>query len=147
MTTIDEIMGAVGRHGDDCIRDGDAASKSFDGLREMIAAELADARREGAEAMREAVALQWEDCGYDVPGETVDIGAAIRALPLPTGPRQVVLLTDEQIARAYREALGVEYLPPTDEDADKEAYSALMRVGGAIQALVLAANGLEARRG
>ena len=48
MSNIDEIMGAVGRHGDDCIRDGDAASESFEALREMIAAALAEARREGA---------------------------------------------------------------------------------------------------
>lgn len=41
MSTIDEIMGAIGRHGDDCIRDADAASESFDGLRELIAAALA----------------------------------------------------------------------------------------------------------
>ena len=47
MSTIDEIMGAVGRRGDDCIRDADAASASFEALREMIAAALADARREG----------------------------------------------------------------------------------------------------
>jgi uncharacterized MAPEG superfamily protein len=45
MSTIDEIMGAIGRHGDDCIRDGDASSESFEALREMIAAALADARR------------------------------------------------------------------------------------------------------
>ncbi|MEN9489565.1 MAG: hypothetical protein RJA63_14 [Pseudomonadota bacterium] len=42
MSTIDEIMGAIGRHGDDCIRDADAASASFEALREMIAAALAD---------------------------------------------------------------------------------------------------------
>lgn len=52
MSTIDEIMGAIGRHGDDCIRDADAASESFEALRDLIAAALAEARREGAEAMR-----------------------------------------------------------------------------------------------
>ena len=49
MSTIDEIMGAIGRHGDDCIRDADAASESFEALRDLIAAALADARRDGAE--------------------------------------------------------------------------------------------------
>ena len=49
MSKIDEIMGAIGRHGDDCIRDADAASESFEGLRELIAAALADAERKGAE--------------------------------------------------------------------------------------------------
>ena len=50
MSKIDEIMGAVGRHGDDCIRDADAASASFEGLRDLIAAALADAERKGAAA-------------------------------------------------------------------------------------------------
>ena len=47
MSKIDEIMGAIGRHGDDCIRDADAASESFDELREMIAAALAEVRQIG----------------------------------------------------------------------------------------------------
>ena len=50
--SIDAAMGAIGRHGDDCIRDADSASESLEGLRELIAAALADARREGAEQMR-----------------------------------------------------------------------------------------------
>lgn len=41
MSNIDEIMGAIGRHGDDGIRDADAASASFEALRELIAAALA----------------------------------------------------------------------------------------------------------
>ena len=52
MSKIDEIMGAIGRHGDDCIRDGDTASASFEALRELIAAALADAERKGAEVLR-----------------------------------------------------------------------------------------------
>lgn len=43
--SIDEIMAAIGRHGDDCIRDADAASESFEALRDMIAAALEDALR------------------------------------------------------------------------------------------------------
>ena len=54
MSKINEIMGAVGRHGDDCIRDADAASESFEGLRELIAAALADARPAPAQAVPDA---------------------------------------------------------------------------------------------
>ena len=118
MSTIDEIMGAIGRHGDDCIRDADAASASFEGLRKMIAAAPAEARREGAEAMREAAAwlckqkaeregakaMEVEDDEPDMVDslkatawDFMVMESKIRALPLPTGPRQVVLLTDEQI--------------------------------------------------
>lgn len=60
MSNIDEIMGAVGRHGDDCIRNADAASESFEGLRDLIAAALADAERKGAEQMREVAAAEIE---------------------------------------------------------------------------------------
>lgn len=60
MTSIDEIMAAIGRHGDDCIRDADAASESFEALRDMIAAALEDALREGEEAMREAAAAEFD---------------------------------------------------------------------------------------
>ena len=58
MSNIDEIMGAVGRHGDDCIRDADAASESFEALRELISAALADARREGAAEIERLKAAQ-----------------------------------------------------------------------------------------
>ena len=91
MSNIDEIMGAVGRHGDDCIRDADAASESFDGLREMIAAALADAERKGAEAMREQCADRWDGHDIDVLGHCTNVGASIRALPLPTGTVNVVM--------------------------------------------------------
>ena len=91
MSNIDEIMGAVGRHGDDCIRDADAASASFEALREMIAAALADARQEGAEAIRAKAAQGWDGCMYNAPGETLDIGTDIRALPLPESTVEVVM--------------------------------------------------------
>lgn len=92
MSTIDEIMGAVGRHGDDCIRDSDAASESFEALKGMIAAALDDAYCSGAESMR-AEAM---DCAVNAGrGSLAEEIAAIPApspgaLPLPTGPRQAV---------------------------------------------------------
>lgn len=156
MSTINEIMGAVWRHGDDCIRDGDAASESFEALRELIAAALADARREGAEAMRAKAAQGWDGCMYNAPGETLDIGTDIRALPLPESTvevvmdrehggltfapakREPVLLTDEQIERAVDghgwtvSELQVEDIPGMARD---------------IEAAVLAANNLGVRRG
>lgn len=151
MSNIDEIMGAVGRHGDDCIRDADAASASFEALREMIAAALADARREGAEAMRSECltccdALEdsaWKqykpalggNCDPHHQGRSdgaAEVGASIRALPLPTGPRQAVLLTDAEVRQ-----IG---------DATLYAGGIYDRVQ-AIETAVLAANGLEVRRG
>ena len=97
MSNIDEIMGAIGRHGDDCIRDADSASESFEGLRDLIAAALADARREGAEAMRAKAAQGWDGCMYNAPGETIDIGADIRALLLPTGSQPAGAVPGEWI--------------------------------------------------
>ena len=142
MSKINEIMGAVGRHGDDCIRDADAASESFDELREMIAAALADARREGAEAMRakaaklaRALPLYY---GSGDDGADESLAQAIDDLPLPTGERQAVLLTDEQIERAVDghgwtvSELQVEDIPGMARD---------------IEAAVLAANNLGVRRG
>lgn len=99
MSKIDEIMGAVGRHGDDCIRDADAASESFEALREMIAAALADARRDGAEAMREAAAAEFDrrdggtGIGFYDPHEPAEI---VRALPLPW--REAVVLCADSVA-------------------------------------------------
>ena len=58
MSKIDEIMGAVGRHGDDCIRDADAALASFEGLRDLIAAALTDAERKGAAASVERISFE-----------------------------------------------------------------------------------------
>ena len=70
---------------------------SADELREMIAAALADARREGAEAMRAKAAQGWDGCMYNAPGETLDIGADIRALPLPTGSQPAGAVPGEWI--------------------------------------------------
>lgn len=106
MSTIDEIMGAVGRHGDDCIRDADTASESFEGLRDLIAAALADAERKGAEAMRTQLAILTPEmasaaCWRYTTHSAGDYARAVGAAPLPTGPRQAVLLTDAAIAEAF----------------------------------------------
>lgn len=109
-------------------------------------AAIADARREGAEQMREAAAdeaiRRGQLCGDRTNRDLVE---AILALPLPTGPRQAVRLTEEQIGRMYCAVLGEEYIEPTDVEADKEAHAALMRVTRAIETAVLAANGIGGR--
>lgn len=146
MSTIDEIMGAIGRHGDDCIRDADAASASFEGLRDLIAAALADAEREGAEAMREAAG----DAAQRAAGKGLSASAVhlcVRALPLPTGERKAVLLTDEHLAAVLCEiqpgdelAAGFSFL--SWQSGRPDAASALDEAR-LVQAAVLAANGLE----
>lgn len=152
MSTIDEIMGAIGRHGDDCIRDADAASESFEGLREMIATALEEARREVAEAMRDACekAVWLTRIESELP-DSDDKGVSgwlefaedrVRRSPipipihLPTGERQAVLLTDEQIL-AVRKA--TKPLP--------QPWGETLALSRAIEAASLAANNLEARRG
>ena len=151
MSKIDEIMGAVGRHGDDCIRDADAASESFEALRDLISAALADAERAGAEAMREAAAAEFDrrdggtGIGFYDPHEPAEI---IRALPLPTGERQAVLLTDEQIARALHAATG-----DPEDGVDFSAWARhpdgaeFLKLSRVVEALSLDANNLEVRRG
>ena len=93
MSAIDEIMGAVGRHGDDCIRDGDTASASFEALRELIAAALADAERKGAEQMRTQLAILTPEmasaaCWRYTDHSAGDYARAVGAAPLPTGERK-----------------------------------------------------------
>jgi hypothetical protein len=107
MTTIDEIMSdvqsfasswaLVGSRFDDGSMHNMAEAQSA-ALRDMIAAAIADARREGAEQMREACAKASEET-YTLAvahGDTnVEIeplryptgmkAGDIRALPLPTG--------------------------------------------------------------
>lgn len=142
MSAIDEIMGAVGRHGDDCIRDADAASESFEGLRKMIAAALADARREGAEQMRASVESALDDLPLPDGFFVSDIMGAINdAMPLPTGPRQAVLLTDEQIENGRKQVFSTDnpFCPCDAKTMRKAARWA--------EAAALAANGLEVRRG
>ena len=167
MSSIDEIMGAIGRHGDDCIRDGDASSESFEALRELIAAALADAERKGAEAMRETAAWQCKqkaeregakamEVEDDEPDMVDSLKATawdfmvmeskIHALPLPTGERQAVLLTDGQIKQARNNALCD---APDGVLMGRVAglcHPELRELSRAIEAAVLAANGLETAR-
>lgn len=123
-----------------------------DGVRRvggLIAAALDDARREGAEQMREAAAALCKskadregaramDAEDDEPDMVDSLKATawdfmvmestIRALPLPTGQRQAVRLTDSAVRQL----------------ADATLYSGSIydRVR-AIESAVLAANGLE----
>lgn len=135
MTSIDEIMSQaqefasgwsiVGGRFDG----GDAleiATESKAMLRNMIAAALADARREGAEQMREACTAAV--ARYPLPWVVHEIDA----LPMPTGPRQAVRLTDAEV---------------------KQVGDATLYAGGiydrvrAIEAAVLAANGIGGGNG
>lgn len=165
MSSIDKIMGAIGRHGDDCIRDADAASEPFDGLREMIAAALADAERKGAEQMRaqcltrcdaleDAARRQYKpalggNCDPHHQGRSdgaAEVGASIRDLPLPTGERQAVRLTDAAIAEAFLSRCPA-HLRGEHDVRDMQARQDVMVMGRAVETAVLAANGLEVRRG
>lgn len=148
MSTIDKIMGAIGRHGDDCIRDGDAASESFDALREMITAALKDARRDGAEAMREAAASVCAQGAILMTTRDQTRGAlrceqAVRALPLPAGERQAVLLTDELLDALADEVFDLIQDAPDDAVEDR-TWDRMF--GRSVQSAVLAENGLEVTR-
>lgn len=135
MTSVDEIMAAIGRQGDDCIRDADAASESFEALREMIAAALADAERKGAEAMREAAG----DAVEEFEGRWLSASAVhlcIRALPLPTGSQPAGAVPGEWIK--WQGGAQGRGNPSVGHD---------INAARAIEAAVLAAKGLEVRRG
>jgi hypothetical protein len=119
--TLEHIMSAIA-----------GAEASRDELREMIAAAFAAARREGAEQMREAIAHQAEiNALYGVHGTTV---STIRALPLPTGPRQAVRLADEEALSALPDCHG-----------QSLGKTWLLSAARAIETAVLAANGLETK--
>jgi hypothetical protein len=127
---------------------------SVDELSEMIAAALADARREGAEQMRDAAAkLARKEPLYYSSGEPAEeeLAQAIEDLPLPDGERQAVLLEDWQLAAAMSEiqpgdelAAGFSFL--SWQSGRPDAASALDEAR-LVQAAVLSANGLEVRRG
>jgi hypothetical protein len=89
MTAIDEIMGRI----DDALFSRLVVEQTD--LRGLIAAAIAESMRDGAEQMREAAAQSVE--GVVIPGWIEDASFRIRAIPLPTSPRQAVRLTDEQI--------------------------------------------------
>jgi hypothetical protein len=110
--TLEHIMSAIA-----------GAEASRDELREMIAAAFAEARRDGVEQMRDAAA----DAGYAAAFGGTDVRevySAIRAMPLPTGPRQAVRLADAEIQQAWSaaEQEEVERLK-----ADAEAYRLIRR--------------------
>jgi hypothetical protein len=109
MSTIDEIMAFVFMsqvHTGNFV-DGSGSKEEMDAadnrVRSLIAAAIADAKREGAEQMRiEAGMLctaQADEADGDIAYRDAchDCAKSVRALPLPTGPRQAVRLTDEQI--------------------------------------------------
>lgn len=91
MSAIDEIMMLADDIEDMTITHHDGEGQEpipqRAALRELIAAALADARREGAEQMREAAAAEFDrrdggtGIGFYDPHEPAEI---IRALPLPT---------------------------------------------------------------
>ena len=142
MSKIDEIMGAAMTLGDQRLMathnraTRDDVLEAETDLREMIAAALADSRREGAEAMRGACA---QEAIISAPTDESarQIADNISALPLPTGPRQAVLLTDEQVSAMIAQHWGSADIAP--QSACGFARS--------IESAVLAANNLEMRRG
>lgn len=126
MSTIDEIMEMIYRW-------EDAADDHLDGALFLTIKSAIDTK--DAEIERLRARLAEINALYGVPAITL---STICALPLPTGPRQAVLLTDEQIERAVDghgwtvSELQVEDIPGMARD---------------IEAAVLAANNLGVRRG
>lgn len=92
--SIDKIMGQVQAFARDWKRawgpsgggeSGTDLETQAQNLRTLIASAIADAKREGAEQMREAIAQQAEiNALYGVHGTTV---STIRAMPLPDDSR------------------------------------------------------------
>ena len=126
MSTINEIMEMIYRW-------EDAADDHLDGALFLTIKSAIDTK--DAEIERLRARLAEINALYGVPAITL---STICALPLPTGPRQAVLLTDEQIERAVDghgwtvSELQVEDIPGMARD---------------IEAAVLAANNLGVRRG
>ena len=104
-------------------------------MRALIAAAIADARREGAEQMREACAVCAAESLIESEGERMTdyVALQIRAMPLPTGPRQAVRLTNQQIISA----MGAPEIEVAQAGAER-----VIAIGHAIEAAVLAAIGL-----
>lgn len=161
MSTIDEIIGMVQSFAQASVEfDRDSRQSSDDrrqsigeDMRDLIAAAIADAKREGAEQMREAsaalcrqAAVRLENAAQaseaEEPEEVSALRATawklllahddIRAIPLPTGQRQAVRLTDEEVIREIC-LIGRRVQRP---DGAKQLCRA-------IETAVLAANGLE----
>lgn len=162
MSTIDEIMSdvqsfastwaLVGGRFDDGSMHNTAEDQSA-ALRDLIAAALAEARREGAEAMREkynamrqaleVIAVGDSNAPASDAADTLvacdewqaGSPAAARAdgsMPLPTGKRQAVRLTDEQIVLPVIHGFG----------ATTNDWASHIEYAHAIESAVLAANGL-----
>lgn len=107
-------------------------------MRDMIAAALADARRDGAEQMREAAG----DAAQRAAGRGMSASAVhlcIRTLPLPAGERQAVMLTDDDVRKIAHDTgcFGGEF-DITGAQTDK--------LSRAIEAASLAANRPKAAR-
>jgi hypothetical protein len=127
---------------------------------DAFAAAIADAKREGAEQMRAAMndkaqaqpPVAWirYQSGGGIDGPLLDsqiddvrrqcwtplVAAdwADRAIPLPTGPRQVVRLSDEEALSALPDCRG-----------QSLGKTWLLSAARAIETAVLAANGLETK--
>lgn len=100
MSKIEEIISAGIELGEQIAGNVSNWRAQEQALRDQIAAALADARREAAEQMRaECAKLARRVPLYDGGSEPADeeLAQAIEDLPMPTGGRQAVLLTDEQI--------------------------------------------------
>lgn len=82
MSAIDEIMELAQSYADSQQHTSAARNDARSALRNLIAAALADARREGAEQMRNAVAEWHQEVGLFL--DESDVVVAIRAMPLPT---------------------------------------------------------------
>lgn len=144
MSAIDKIMSdvqsfactwaLVGSKLDDGGMYNTAETQSAE-LRELIASAIAGAKREGAEQIRE------EAADYAICDGRGSLAECIRAIPLPTGPRQAVLLTDEQIEHGRKQVFSTEnpFCPCDAKTMRKAARWA--------ESASLAANGLEVRRG
>jgi hypothetical protein len=147
MSEIDEIMTAILNYGEGCWSRSDTdTAKTRQGLRDLIAAAIADARREGAEQMRRAAAIACDArsmCYADDGGSAGDCAIEIRALPLPTGPRQAARLTDAEIAEAFLSQCPA-HLRGAHDVRDMQARPDVMELGRVIETAVLAANGLGA---
>lgn len=149
MSTIEEIMEAVYRSQFAAsayeASSGPGTGKlevdmfAADGeVRAMITEAIAEARREGAEAMRESavkrvIADRWMD--------DLDAAETIGALPLPTSKRQAVRLTAAEIAKAMLSEAPDEFRSHGDEE-ELAANPGYVAIGRAIESAVLAANGL-----
>ena len=120
MSAIDEIMG----HINDALFSRLVIEQTD--IRDLIASAIANARREGAEQMREAAAAEFDYLESNDFSEPTDPAAVVRALPLPTGPRVGLPAADYkqgdgskncmQCAVAYMLGLPVEAIPDFERE-------------------------------